>query len=63
MVSGDNETCIYKTRELLSNPAVSTIFEATFQNGPYITKADVLIRNKSQWKIIEIKSAVEVLNR
>ncbi len=56
MVSGSNETCVHKTRALLSNPGVSTILEATFQNGPFITKADILIRDNSSWKIIEIKS-------
>jgi len=58
MVSGSNETCVYRTKELLANPSVSTIFEATFQSGPYITKADILIRTNSKWKMIEIKSAV-----
>ena len=58
LVSGSNETCINRTKELLSNPEVSTIFEATFQSGPYITKADILIRTNSKWKMIEIKSAV-----
>ena len=58
MVSGRNETCVHKTRALLSNPKVSTIFEATFQNGQFITKADILIRDDSQWKIMEIKSNV-----
>lgn len=58
MVSGSNDVCVLRTKELLSNPSVSTIFEATFQNGPYITKADILIRHNSEWKMIEIKSAV-----
>ena len=58
MVSGSNDICVHKTRALLSNPAVSTIFEATFQNGQFITKADILIRDNSQWKIIEVKSNV-----
>ena len=58
MVSGSNETCVHKTRALLSNPSVSTIFEATFQNGQFVTKADVLLRQNSSWKIVEIKSNV-----
>ncbi len=58
MVLGDNETCVDKTKELLSSPTVSTIFEATFHNSPYITKADILIIINSKWKIVEIKSAV-----
>lgn len=44
LVSGNNQTCINRTKELLSNPAISIIFEATFQTGPFITKADILIR-------------------
>ena len=58
LVSGSNETCINRTKELIANPEVSTIFEATFQSGPYITKADILIRTNSKWKMIEIKSAL-----
>lgn len=58
LISGTNQSCINKTKELLSNPQITTIFEATFQTDPYITKADILIRDHSQWKLIEIKSSV-----
>ena len=63
MVSGSNDACVLRTRELLSNPSVSTIFEATFQNGPYITKADMLIRKRRGWKLIEIKSNVNLTEK
>ena len=58
LISGNNISCIKKTKELLANPQTTTIFEATFQTIPYITKADILIRDNSKWKLIEIKSAV-----
>ena len=58
LVSGDNITASQTTQQLLSDLSVSTIFESTFITAPYITKADILIRKDSSWKIIEIKSAV-----
>ena len=58
LISGTIKTCISKTKQLLSYPDITTIFEATFHTTPYITKADILTRDHSQWKLIEIKSAV-----
>ena len=58
LIHGNNITASNKTQKLLSDPTIDTIFEATFLTAPYITKADILIRNNSSWKIIEIKSAV-----
>ena len=60
LVSGDNITASKTTQKLLSYPTIDTIFEATFISTTYITKADILIRNNLGWKIIEIKSAVNL---
>ena len=60
LVSGDNITSSKTTQKLLSDPTIDVIFEATFLSTPYITKADILIRNNSSWKIIEIKSNVNM---
>jgi len=38
----------------LTNTTV--IFEATFIYQDYIAKADILIRDNSKWKLIEVKS-------
>jgi predicted RecB family nuclease len=47
-----------KTAELMNNPKVSAIFEATFLNGPFVAKADVLKRTEHSWRIFEVKSGV-----
>jgi len=58
MVSGSNETSVQTTQQLLSDPNITVIFEATFVYGNYITKADILMRANSRWKIVEVKSNV-----
>lgn len=58
LVSGSNEDSADTTQQLLSDPNTTVIFEATFIYENYITKADILIRDDSQWKIIEVKSNV-----
>lgn len=60
LVSGDNQTASQTTEQLLNDPTISTIFEATFITIPYITKADILLRQTTGWKIIEIKSNVNI---
>jgi hypothetical protein len=46
-----------KTQQLLTNPAITVIFEATFLHNDYAAKADILIRNNNGWELIEVKSA------
>ena len=57
-ISGDNITASKTTQKLLSDPTIDIIFEATFLADPYVTRADILIRDNSAWKIIEVKSSV-----
>jgi len=58
MVSGSNEASAQTTQRLLSDSDTTVIFEATFIYKDYVTKADILIRDNSKWKIIEVKSSV-----
>jgi len=58
MVSGNNKASVQTTQQLLSDPNITVIFEATFIYKNYITKADIIIRDNSKWKIIEAKSNV-----
>lgn len=46
-----------KTKELMENPKVHTIFEAAFFVDEYATKADVLRREGNNWHLFEVKSA------
>lgn len=52
----DNETAMRETAELMRNPDVSTIFEATFSSDGYVTKTDILERKDTGWHMSEIKS-------
>jgi predicted RecB family nuclease len=56
MVSSDNISSAQKTQQLLSNPATTVIFEATFIWESFIAKADILIKNGAKWRLIEVKS-------
>lgn len=50
------------TKELISNPTVPAIFEATFQHNGVIVRVDVLLRSPDQcgFHIIEVKSATQL---
>jgi len=56
MVLGDNISSAQKTQQLLSDPSTTVIYEATFIWKDFIAKADILIKDGSKWKIIEVKS-------
>ncbi|TNF55692.1 DUF2779 domain-containing protein [bacterium] len=47
-----------KTQHLMSNTNVSIIFEGTFVHDRLIAKADILIRGKEGWHMIEVKSGL-----
>lgn len=47
-----------KTKSLMEDPTISTIFEASFQVEGYSTKADILRRKSDGWHLIEVKSSV-----
>ena len=47
-----------KTRQLVNDPSVPAIFEATFHIDDYTTKADVLPRNGNGWRVVEVKSSL-----
>ena len=47
-----------KTEELLGDKNTSAVFEATFLVDNYVTRADILKREESGWKVFETKSSV-----
>ena len=59
LITGDNLTAYNKTKQLLNNPAVSTLFESTFLIHKGIAKADILLRKPSGWHLMEIKSGFD----
>lgn len=47
------------TKQLLENISVKVIFEATFQIGHFVARADILVRNEDNtYRLIEVKSSV-----
>jgi hypothetical protein len=50
------EAAAKQTQELLKDPGVKTIFEATFLYNDYAAKADILLRRGEAWEMIEVKS-------
>lgn len=52
------EQALQQTKDLISNPTASTIFEATLLADDCITKTDVLKRKGNNWHLIEVKSSV-----
>ena len=52
---------IRATRELIANPDVSAIYEATFKHGGVLVRVDILHRRRDgRWLLIEVKSSTDV---
>ena len=56
IIRGDNITASQLTQKYIQNNDVDELFEATFISNEFITKADILKREGSGWRLIEIKS-------
>src|ERR1019366_4857041 len=51
---------IRDTRELVANPEVPVIFEATFEHSGVLVRTDVLTRNGKGFHLTEVKSATKI---
>ena len=58
LITGDNISAAIRTAELLNDPDISTLFEATFMIHNGITKADILRKTTSGLHLYEIKSGL-----
>jgi hypothetical protein len=55
------EQAIRTTQELIANPDVPAIFEATFENGGVLVRVDILHRRRDdRWRLIEVKSTTDL---
>ena len=55
--SGGLDNAIRTTRELVANPEVPAIYEATFEHGGVLVRVDILQRRRDgRWRLIEVKS-------
>jgi predicted RecB family nuclease len=58
---GGLDKAIRATRELVANPDVPAIYEATFEHGGVHVRVDILHRRRDgRWRLIEVKSTTEV---
>ena len=55
-----SESAAKQTARLMADRKVSAIFEATFCVEGYVAKADILIRKKRGWHLMEVKSSINV---
>lgn len=58
MITGSNLSAAKKTAQLLNDPEVTTLFEATFIIHSGITKADIIQKTPSGLHLFEIKSGL-----
>ena len=45
-----------ETNKLITDPIIKIIYEAAFTADDYVAKADMLVRNRKGWHIVEVKS-------
>lgn len=55
----DYEKALKKTKELMSN-GVKVIYEAAFMYNEVLSIADIVVREKDNWKIYEVKSSTSI---
>ena len=53
----NNKTAAETTQKLLADKKIEVLFEPTFCSSNFVTKADILKRNKGGWHLYEVKSA------
>lgn len=53
-------TAAQKTIQVIIDKNIPVIYEATFIVDNYVTKADILVREKEGWHLFEIKSSVNL---
>ena len=62
LIAPDNNLtkALTETAQLIRQPARRVLFEATFQAGGILVRADLLIPTKGGWHMAEVKSATQV---
>jgi hypothetical protein len=55
-----SEAAVEQTARLMADQNVLAIFEAAFIAGDYVAKADILLRQKRGWHVLEVKSSLNI---
>ena len=51
---------VIETMDNLQNPMVNVMYEAVFQHNDTLVMVDILVRDGTQWKAIEVKSSLRL---
>jgi CRISPR/Cas system-associated exonuclease Cas4 (RecB family) len=51
------KTVVELTNELIARPSTDTLFEAEFNAGRFVARADILRREQGGWHVLEVKSS------
>jgi hypothetical protein len=54
------ENALDETRQLLDAPGDVTLFEPTFQHGRTLVRADIFVRHRQQYRLLEVKSSTSI---
>ena len=57
---GNLANALDETRQLLDAPGDVTLFEATFQHGRTLVRADIFFRHQQQYRLLEVKSSTSI---
>ncbi|MBE7423522.1 MAG: DUF2779 domain-containing protein [Zoogloeaceae bacterium] len=57
---GELSSALAETGHMIEKPGDLSLFEATFQHGRVLVRADVLSRRGEGWHLVEVKSATEL---
>ena len=55
----DLRVALDRTRQLLESPGNLTLFEAAFQNGRTLVRADIFTRDGNDYQLVEVKAATQ----
>lgn len=59
----EGTTATEVTRKLVADTSVQTLFEAAFQSGPFVARADILRRLNAGWHVLEVKSSLSTTSK
>ena len=53
-----HDAAVEETRQRITDPATTTLFEPAFKAGKLTTRVDILDRNGDGWDVVEVKSSL-----
>ena len=57
-IDAPHDAAVEETRQRMSDPETTTLFEAAFRAGKLTARVDILRRNGDAWNVVEVKSSL-----